>query len=436
MRATLDWSYGLLSPGEQALFRILGTFRAGATLEGVEAVSRDACQVQPADTLGLLETLVEHSLVVIRSDRGGRRRFDLLEPISQYARALLVGDEAARASRAHAGYYAALAEQAAEGYERADQVSWLAWTEAEEANLLVAIDRSLATRDEATAARITWSMWLYWWMRGQVSLGRRKAEACLKVDLPDQLRGRVHLAAATMSFAGGELTAAADHWSEALRLADGDPELGSKAVAGIGVAALAGGDLGVAANRFDEALPLAEAAGTAGRWMSSLVHVWRGTTQLLRGDLDSAEADIRLGLGSARERGDRLSTYVALFNLSQVAMAAGDGRSARGHLQEGIRLSGETQDMANLAYFLDALAVVEADEQEWPRVPVLFAAAQALRESVGADVYGYYKPDAARAEEAARAARDALGPDLYDDAADQGRALEPSELVQYALIPE
>ncbi|MDX2935023.1 hypothetical protein [Streptomyces ipomoeae] len=76
----------------------------------------------------------------------------MLEPIAQYARSLLVGDRAARIGRAHARVYLGLAEQAATGYERADQVGRLARIEEEEADIFVAVDRCLDAGDTRTAA--------------------------------------------------------------------------------------------------------------------------------------------------------------------------------------------------------------------------------------------------------------------------------------------
>ncbi|EKX65847.1 hypothetical protein PV416_11645 [Streptomyces ipomoeae] len=78
-------------------------------------------------------------------------RFDMLEP-AQYARSLLVGDRAARIGRARARVHLDLAEQAATGYERADQADRLARIEEEEADILVAVDRCLDAGDTRTAA--------------------------------------------------------------------------------------------------------------------------------------------------------------------------------------------------------------------------------------------------------------------------------------------
>ena len=138
-------------------------------------------------------------------------------------------------------------------------------------------------------------------------------------------------------------------------------------------------------------------------------------------------------LERAHRRGDRLTAYVALFNLSQAAIAQGRLEVARDHLHEGIRLTQETGDLANLAYFLEALAVVEHEGGDPQRVGVLLGAGEAAREAVGGQVYGYYVPDEALRERCVAASREALGPDAYDDTVDAGRSLTPQEAIQYAL---
>jgi predicted ATPase/transcriptional regulator with XRE-family HTH domain len=428
MRATLDWSYGLLDPDQQRLFTLLGAFRGGATLEAVEAVAEVGDGFAAGDVLGVLHELAEHSLIRVRSDR-----VHLLEPVAQYARSLLVGDRAAGIARAHARVYLELAEQAAAGYERADQVEWLERIEEEEANLLVAVERSLDAGDAPTAARIAWYMWLYWWMRGQFTIGRRLAEQCLSPDLPPWEQARINLAAATMTYAAGDQAAAASYWAEADRIAAGqeDPEVRSKARAGTGLAALTEGDLDAADNRFRAALDFA-ADDRSSTWMASLVHVWLGTVHLLRGDPTAAVPEIERGLDLARIRGDRLSTYVALYNLSQAALARGDYALARQRVEEGIALAQETRDLANLAYLIETLAVIESQEGNHLRVATLLGAATGLRETVGADIYAFFLPDPSLRAATENAARAALGDGPYDEAVAAGRSLDPSAAANLA----
>jgi predicted ATPase/transcriptional regulator with XRE-family HTH domain len=437
MRATLDWSYGLLSAEEQLLFTVLAVFRGGATLDAVEEVAAQGAEIREADVLDLLELLAEQSMVVVRTGVDGRHRYGMLEPVAQYAESLLVGEVADRSERAHAAYYLRQAERAAVGLERSDQVEWVARTEADEANLLVAVDRALAHGYPEVGAGIVWSLWLYWWLRGQTTVGRQYAEGCLRASLPPGLQARVHMTVACMAYAGGDPVAAGGHWGAALMMHEllHDAEVACKASAGTGLAALASNDLDGAARAFRSSLPYCTEAGEAGVWMASLVHVWLGTVVLLQGDAAGAVSEIRRGLQIARGRGDRLSTYVALYNLSQVAIASGDHAAARGYLDEGITLSEQTQDLANLAYFLDALAVVESAAGSPDRVPVLLGAARSFRDTVGANVYAYYVPDDALREAAEQAARESLGDEAYQGWVEVGRAFDLTAAVRFALAP-
>ena len=236
----------------------------------------------------------------------------------------------------------------------------LARVDLEHPNLTAAIERSLAADDATTAARLTWALWMYWWLRGHLTHGRRLAESVLDHELPEGVLPRAELAAATMAFALDDVTAALRWWSAALAHADDDPVITANAVAGEGLAALAGGDLVAAAERFELARPIAERGGAEGEWTRALSLIWLGTVRLLHGDADGAVAHIEQGLASARARGDRLTSYIALYNLSQVELGRGDHARAREHLKEGVRLSRQTGDHANLAYLLDASAVLDA----------------------------------------------------------------------------
>ena len=262
---------------------------------------------------------------------------------------------------------------------------------AERPNLTAAAERGLAAGQTTLVARLSWALWMYWWLRGHHAHGRRLAEAALAHDLPDDVRPRAELAAATMSFAMDDIPASRRWWLQAEEhaLVGSDLLAQANSTAGVGLAALAMGELAAAREYFDRASPLAERAGPPGDWTAGLTHVWTGTVALLPGDLDGAAAHIERGLDSANRRGDRLTMYVARFNLSQVELARGNHAEARHHLDAGMRLSLKTGDHANLAYFLDAMAVLEAAEGNHSRVPLLHGAAQGIREVVGARGYGF-----------------------------------------------
>jgi predicted ATPase/transcriptional regulator with XRE-family HTH domain len=230
MRATLDWSYALLDPDEQALLRLLAAFVGGFRLDDLEAVAARAGLPAAARVLPHLESLVEQSLVVADGTR-----FRLLEPVAQYARARLdEAGEADAATRAHARHFLALAEEIAPHYRDGDQVAALARVDEEHPNLTAATERTLAAGDPVTPARLAWALWMYWWLRGHLTHGRRLAEAVLVHDLPDGVRARAELAAATMTFALDDLPAARAWWTSASAHSGDDEEAKANAVAGSG----------------------------------------------------------------------------------------------------------------------------------------------------------------------------------------------------------
>ena len=102
LRATIEWSYELLTPEEQQLFARLSVFAGGCTLEAAE-------EVCDAD-LDTLQSLVEKSLL-----RFSNERYWMLETIREYA-ASRVGEEveAGSAYPRHARFYKALAQRAGE----------------------------------------------------------------------------------------------------------------------------------------------------------------------------------------------------------------------------------------------------------------------------------------------------------------------------------
>ena len=434
LHATLDWSYQLLDPETQRLFGRLGVFVGGFTLEAAEAVAG-------GDVLVGLERLIEHSLVIASPQPEGGLRYHLLEPVLQHARGRLDDDDSRDAFLSHARYFLALAEANTPAYRRSDAVAALTTTTLEDGNLEAALERTLQLGEAELTGRLCWALWLYWWLRGHLIVGRRYAERALAMPMSGPTRVGTLLTQAAMAFAQGDMAGSAPGWVEAAKIARRDGQLPGQAhgSAGQALVAIAEGDLVAAETLLSEAVALSSSGLDDDLWLWSLVHIWRGTVRLLRGHPQEALALVDTGVQAARARGDRLVTYIGLFTASQAALVLGDTSGARGHLEEGIRLSQETRDLANQAYFVEALAVLEGSAERGPgrarRIAVLLGAAEALRERVGAPVYGYYKPDEALRESVVRRVRSLLGEDGYDDAVDEGRALDPAEATTLALSP-
>ncbi len=430
MRATLDWSYDLLDAPEQRLFRRLSAFVGGFSLEAAEAVGENDFSRETLEHLG---TLVEQSLVFVEAG-DGETRYGMLEPVRQYARAKLgEGKEAADTLRSHNAYYLVLAEQAFSELWGPRQGEWLDRLERENGNLRAAIAWALEAEEAEVAARLCWSLWLFWWVRAHHREGRGLAEAALERDLLYPLKARVSLTAATMSYTLADYPAAKEYWEEALRYSRqaGDTLAEAYSWAGTGLIEIVRPDYEEAARRMEKALDLFDEYEEDS--ISSLTRTWLGTTLLARGDLAGAERRFGEGLDSARRRQDPLCTYLALYNLAQLALARNDLATAAGTLEEGIRLSGWTKDRANLAHFLEALAAVSSLRHEARHSAVLLGAAETSLREVGALVYNYYVTDPSLRERTLSEAREALGESAFEEARAQGETMTFDDAVRYAL---
>ena len=111
LRGAIKWSYDLLTPPEQKLFRRLSVFAGGCTLEGAEAVC-NTCEDLGVDVLDGVASLVDNSLLVQRASDDAEPRFVMLETFREYGRErLLDSGETAATGRAHAAYMLVLAEE-------------------------------------------------------------------------------------------------------------------------------------------------------------------------------------------------------------------------------------------------------------------------------------------------------------------------------------
>ena len=150
LRATMDWSYELLEPGEQRLFELLAVF-AEAEIAAVEAVATSLGEVDgiALDVLDGLARLAEKSLVRLVEVPGGEPRVAMLETIREFAADRLERrpDVAASARRAHATHYADRASSLRADLTGGRREAALTALGADVANLRIAWDHWVAARD-------------------------------------------------------------------------------------------------------------------------------------------------------------------------------------------------------------------------------------------------------------------------------------------------
>jgi predicted ATPase/class 3 adenylate cyclase len=175
LRDTIDWSYDLLAPEEQILFRRLSVFVGGWTIGAAEALAAIDTQ-EPVDALQVLGTLVDQSLVDERPTPvtlSNEPRYGMLETIHDFAAEKLAGSgEEDRVERAFEAFFIACTQAADEGLRGPDQERWLERLDADQDNLRAALGRSLERGDDLVALRVGAEIWRYWWLRGHYGEGR------------------------------------------------------------------------------------------------------------------------------------------------------------------------------------------------------------------------------------------------------------------------
>jgi predicted ATPase len=167
LRATVDWSLGLLEQDEQSLLEAVAVFVDGWTIEAAAAVAG----LEEDRALALSEALVRHSLVYLdRTGHGPRSR--MLDTIRVFvAERLAARPDAAEVGRRHAEHYRALAEQADRPLRGLDQDQWAERLEAEAGNLAAAVRWYLAN-DRGPLPHLFRVLWMFWGLRDHLGEAR------------------------------------------------------------------------------------------------------------------------------------------------------------------------------------------------------------------------------------------------------------------------
>ena len=207
LRATIDWSYDLLSAAEQKLFRRLSVFAGGCTLESVEAVC-DTKGDLDLDPLDGTASMVDKSLLQRMERANGESRFVMLETIREYAREKLeASDEDALTRRAHAAYCLVLAEEEATEQGGADRPEWRELLALEHDNLRAGLEWLIETEDAEWGLRLGAALFRFWEAREYLAEGRDSLGKLLKIPgaaAPTKCRERVLFAAGALAAEQGD----------------------------------------------------------------------------------------------------------------------------------------------------------------------------------------------------------------------------------------
>jgi predicted ATPase/DNA-binding CsgD family transcriptional regulator len=410
LRATIDWSFALLSESETALFRRLSVFAGGWTIEAAEEVCSWP-DPRGCDVLGLLAQLVDKSLVVGEETPGGVR-YRFLETIRQYAwERLIEAGELSGTRQRHLAWMLAVGQQSSMDMLGEAHIAAIQRLETEHGNLRAALEYCLENEPEH-AVRLASCAWRFWRERGYVDEGRRWLRTGLaRASDRTSERGRALIALGCLTFDEGDYAGAVPLLEHALEIFRevGDPLGASEALHDLGGCNIVlRGDAERSRQLFQEALELAR--GARDPLCEGWALVFLGRLDAGRRDYTRAVGLVSQGMDLIQQTGEPWSISQVLWDLGWLALALGDVSEARHHLRRMRLISQQIGDRQLAGFATLGLAM----------------AAQAAR-----------RPDAARLllTESLRLFRECQSPGIYDALSELGHlAIQSTDYVAGARL--
>jgi predicted ATPase len=389
LRATIDWSYDLLSAELRFFFACLSVFQGGGTMDAAQAVTGEP---RAADYLMALR---EHSLLSVvtpppapdaeepEAAEEPLPRFVLLETLREYAAEQLAADVRGSLMRRHADYLLALLRVAQKGLLGPAQSYWQERLEAEHDNLRAALDWCAEDTDGPEPdqpSRAEMGLWIaaalgrFWLQHGYVSEGRARLTTALERAPRNEdddreeiarLRADALTTLAAMCKLQGDYATAQTFLEESLTLRrrTDDREGIANALIGLGNLAHRQSDLATARSYFEESLALYRASGNEGYVAKTLGNL--GVLALEQGDYAGARRLMESCLAVHRKIGDAFGVAVTLGNLGNVALGEGDYPAAQALLEEALAMKRAGGDKLGIALTLGSLGEVLRYQEQW-----------------------------------------------------------------------
>lgn len=429
LRATVEWSVGLLEDAERNLLETAAVFVDGWTIDAVTAVA----ELDQLRALDLTEALARNSLITSETGNGDPRPRMLATIHVFLAERLAARPDVAAIQHRHAQYYRSLAERADRPLRSSPQREWLNRLEPEAGNLAATV-RWYLDHDTGQLPHLFRALNVYWELRDRFREARPWVQQTVPIadSLPPEARAEllwIELITANETGDNSAAQAAGRRLTPLLAEID-DRQL--EAVARLALAWIApiGGDYEGAVRGALDALELLRGqdepfwTGVAGLTVSSL--------EIATGRYD----DARRHLLESQELADRFGyDWLAAWSRAQLgtlSLADGQLERARELLRDGLRLGLTVQSTRNVSLILVAYARLAFAEDQPERATRLMGAAHGLRERSGVRPW----PMLRRGEEELIAeAREALGPDRFEEVFAAGTRLNQREAIATATRP-
>jgi DNA-binding CsgD family transcriptional regulator len=371
LRRTLQWSYDLLSPAEQWLFRHLAVFVGGCSFEAIEEICRSGGNAT-SDALRGVGALLDHSLVQQANQEGEQSRFVLLETVREYGLVCLAEQGEIEASeRAHALYYLAFAEDIAPRLRGGgQQARWLKLLDQEQENLRAALLKLIAYGEAALAVRLCAALSWYWITGGSFHEGQGFLEAALALPhsgMSSVSRAQALCGAGDLALRQGNYTTAALLLEESVasyREFKHTPGL-AEALLNLGLVRAYQQNFAAAHSLMEQSISLCRAEEN--QWL--LAHGLDSLARLAweQGDAEATRQLSAESMQLGQEIGETRAEISPRKLLASVALAQGDDAQAAALAQELLTIAkplGDKESVFSALFLLGTIAKGRGDDTQ------------------------------------------------------------------------
>jgi predicted ATPase len=429
LRATVEWSVGLLDDAERSLLEITAVFTDGWTVAAVAQVAG----LSEDRALELTEALARHSLVQpYGAEPEPRSR--MLETVREFvAERMDARADAEEIRSAHAQYYRALAEQAAGPLRRCGHDEWAGRLEAEGSNLSAAVRWYLVHDRGPLPGLFDALLPVLAYNDDFIAEARSWIEQLLPMadSLDSHASAQVLLAAAVTAreLDDAAALAARDRLRSLLKTIR-EPYLHAASQVAMAITSGVADDLDDAVR--DAAAGLSELRGQDEPFWTAMALVSLGSIESALGRYDDALSHLRELNDLANRFNDARFVAAAQVSLGSLALARGQLDEAFEELDRGLDLNLALSNTRNVSIGLAAMAQLAFAEGNPERSALLAGAAEGARRRAGLRAWPTMRKGQA---ELAAQVRHALGDRRYDELSAAGARLSQREAAAAVRSP-
>lgn len=435
LSAAIAWSYDLLLPEEQRLFRGISVFTGGCSLDAAESIF--SAELQGVAVLDLLSSLVDKSLLMQRDVEEATPRYEMLETIREYGLSRLQAENELEQMRAaHARYFAELAERPDMPASIIVGERLLSTLELDFHNLQAALTWFDVAGDAGRCLSMAGAFSWFWYANCHYRVGQSWLERSLeRAPESDPLaRARALVGLARLLEFQGYTERVDDVFTEGLALFRACGDITGEAIAliGLGAAASHRGNNERAIELLTGAIELTERIGDP-LLRASLVsygYANLGVAAQGLGQFSQATAWHEQALAIRQAFGFKWGVARTIRDLGDVKRDEGDLPGAFARYRESLAFTGTHRDLRVVTDAIDGIAIASATWNQPETAARLFASAARCRDAVGIVII--LPADRAAHDGAMALVRAALGEERFAAAWSVGRARSLAEAIREA----